>query len=122
MAAAASNHVAPAPGGESVKQVLEYLQSFTTIGLILAGLAGLSYHIFRDGGWIEKGLGKIWDFGFEYPLMAIPVIVGAVIFGNLWRQDRLTKGRKSKLPDLIVYGLMGFGAYFIGHYLVTGTL
>ena len=104
-----------------MKQVFEYLQSFTTIGLILSGLAGLSYHLFRDDGWIEKGLGKAWDFGIQYPLMAIPVVVGAVILGNLWRHDTLTKGRRRRFPDLIIYCLMAFGAYFIGHYIVTGT-
>ena len=105
-----------------MKQVFEYLQSFVTIGLILSGLGGLSYHLFRDGGWVEKGLGKLWDFGFEYPLMAVPVIIGAFVFGNMWRNDNLTKGRKSRLPDLIIYSLMAFGAYFIGHYLYTGSL
>lgn len=105
-----------------MKQVFEYLQSFATIGLILTGLGGLSYHMFRDGGWIERGLGKIWDFGFEYPLMAIPVVVGAIIFGNLLRHDRLTKGRKSRLPDLIIYSLMAAGVFFIGRLLITGSL
>lgn len=104
-----------------MKQILEYLQSFAVIGLVLAGIGGLSYHMFKEDGWIENILGDIWDIGIQYPLIAIPVIVGAIFFGRMWREDRLTKGRHSKLPDLFIYGLMAAGVFFIGRLFIHGS-
>ena len=67
--------------------------------LVLFGIGGFSYHCFRDDGWIEAVLGNVWDATVQYPLIAIPVIVGAVFLGKMWNQSRLTHGRTSKLPD-----------------------
>ena len=54
-----------------MKQVLEYVQSFVMIGLVLSGIGGISYHMFRDGGWVEIIFGNIWDVSVEYPLIAL---------------------------------------------------
>lgn len=104
-----------------MKQIFDYLQSFAVIGLVLAGIGGLSYHMFKEDGWVESALGDIWDMGVQYPLIAIPVIIGAIVFGNMWRHDRLAKGRHSKLPDLFIYVLMAAGVVFIGRLFLLGT-
>jgi hypothetical protein len=103
-----------------VKQVVDYIQSFIVVGLVLFGIAGLSYHSFRDDGWIESALGDIWDLHIQYPLIAFPVTIGAIFFGKLWRENRLARGYRSKLPDFFIYALMGAGAYFFSHFVYYG--
>jgi hypothetical protein len=41
---------------------------------------------------------------------------------SLWRRGRVIHGKTSKLPDMILYSLVIAGAYFIGHYAITGAL
>jgi hypothetical protein len=105
-----------------VKEILEYVQSFTVIGLVLFGIGGFSYHLFRDEGWVEAIIGNVWDVGVEYPLITIPVIIAAVFLGKLWSKSRTPMGRTSKVPDLFIYALMAAGVVFIGRWFVYGTL
>jgi hypothetical protein len=105
-----------------VKQFLEYAESFAVITLVLFGITGFSYHLFKDNGWIEAIVGNLWDVSVQYPLIALPVIVAAVYLGKLWNQSRLAHGRTSKMPDYFIYVLMAAGAGFIVRYFWLGTL
>ena len=105
-----------------MKQYLEYAESFAVIVLVLFGITGFSYHLFRDNGWIETAVGNIWDASVQYPLIALPVVVAAVFLGKMWNQARLTHGHTSKLPDFVIYALMAAGAIFIGRYFWYGNL
>jgi len=105
-----------------VKQYLEYVESFAVIVLVLFGITGFSYHLFKDNGWIEAVIGNVWNVSFQYPLIALPVIVAAVYLGRMWNQSRIAHGRFSKLPDLIIYALMASGAVFIVRYFWFGAL
>lgn len=105
-----------------MSQAFNYLQSFGTIILVLFGIGGFSYHFFRDDGWIEAVVGNVWGATVQYPLIAIPVIIGAVFLVKMWNQSRLTHGRTSKVPDYLVYLLMAAGVVFIGRWLLYGTL
>ena len=60
-----------------MKQFLEYAESFAVIVIVLFGITGISYHLFRDDGWIEAVAGYVWDVSVQYPLIALPVIVAA---------------------------------------------
>jgi hypothetical protein len=105
-----------------VNRTLDYLQSFFTIILVLFGIGGFSYHFFKDDGWIEAAVGNMWGATVQYPLIAIPIIIGAILLGKMWNKSRLTHGRTSRLPDYVVYGLMAAGVVFIGRWLLYGTL
>jgi len=105
-----------------VKQVLEYISSFITISLILAGIGGVSYHMFKEKGWLGLILGKVWDIQMANPVIAIPVTIAIVILGKLWYDHNRAKGRTSRLPDMLVYGIMAGGAYFIYQFVVNGKL
>ena len=105
-----------------MKQYLEWAESAGVIVLVLFGIGGFSYHLFRDNGWIESALGNMWDVSVQYPLIALPVIVAAVYLGRLWNQSRLAHGRTSRLPDLLIYALMASGAVFIVRYFWYGNL
>lgn len=105
-----------------MKDVIEYVQSFVVIALILAGIGGLSYHLFREDGWLETLLGDVLAMQLQYPLIAIPLTIAAIWLGVMWRNKRITRGHVSRLPDAFIWALMAAGAYFIGYYLIHGSL
>ena len=104
-----------------MKETLAYLQSFVVMALVLTGLAGIAYHLFRDGGWIEQGLGKIFGYTMQYPLIVTFVVIGGLLFAWWWRHDRLSRGSQSMGPTLVLYSIMAAGAYFIGHFAIYGS-
>lgn len=105
-----------------LKQLVEFLESFVVIALVLAGLGGISYNLFRTDGWLETTLGNIWELDTKYILIVIPVFVGAVIMFNMWRGGRVIHSKTSILPNLLLYSLFVAGVYFIGRYVLTGTV
>ena len=105
-----------------MKQYLEILESFVAIVLAIAGLIGASYHMFRDGGWIESILGKFLRYNFDHPTVAVPITIVITVAVMMLHNKRVTKGKMNKLPTFILYALMAAGTYFIGHYAIVGTL
>lgn len=104
-----------------MKQFFSSLESLITIILVVAGISGLSFHSFREGGWVTSGFGKIADAYTDYPLMALGLTV-AIFFGyRAWR-DSKGGGRGGKFFDLLLYGLMAAGTYYIAHYVIKGEL
>jgi len=102
-----------------VKQVIEYVNSFVTIALVLAGIGGFCYHLFKDNGWLGLALGKIWDANLRYPVIAIPVTIAVVVIGKLWYDHTRAKGHTSKLPDVLIYIVMAAGLYFIYEFITS---
>ncbi|MBI4195759.1 MAG: hypothetical protein HY526_11855 [Betaproteobacteria bacterium] len=106
-----------------MKQVRDFLESFIIVVLVVAGLVGISYHMFRGGGWFEAALGRFAAFVFERPTVSIPIVLGVILVLAYLHDRRMAKGTHGKrLPTLILYALMAAGAYFIGHYAIVGTL
>ncbi|MGH8661031.1 MAG: hypothetical protein ACREUB_04635 [Burkholderiales bacterium] len=99
---------------------LEYAESFLVIVLVLFGIGGFSYHLFRDEGWIETMAGNLWNVSVQYPLIALPVIVAAVFLGKRWNEARIVHGRATNLPDYVIYALMASGLVFLGRFFWYG--
>ena len=104
-----------------MKQALDYIVSFVTIGLVLAGLGGVSYNMFREGGWVVGLFGKLLDAQLENPLIAIPVTLGAAFLGKMWYDRQIEHGKTSKLPDVLIYVIMAAGAFFLWRFFSTGS-
>lgn len=105
-----------------MKRVFEYLQSLAVVVLILAAMLGVSYHAFRDNGWLEGVTGKIWSLEIRYPVIAIPATIAAILFFRMWRHQRLARGHHSRLPDFVIYALMAVGLYFLVRFGRYGSL
>jgi membrane protein insertase Oxa1/YidC/SpoIIIJ len=103
-----------------VKQIFEYIQSFVTIGLVLAGIGGVSYHMFKENGWLHTALGTIWDFQLSNPVIAIPVTIAVLFIGKLWIDKQRAKGYTSKLPNVLIYVVMAAGVFFIYQFVTHG--
>lgn len=105
-----------------MKQWVELLESSVTVALVLAGIGGISYHLFRIGGWVETSLDTLWDLSARHFLIGIPVIIVGVFLFRLLHKGKALHSKTSIIPNIILYSLMAAGAYFIGHYTITGTL
>lgn len=103
-----------------MKQIFEYIQSFVTIGLVLAGIGGVSYYMFRENGWVHTALGTVWDFQLSNPLLAIPMTLAVLFLGKLWIDRQRSKGHTSKLPNALIYVVMAAGVYFIYQFVTQG--
>lgn len=104
-----------------MKQALDYITSFVTIGLVLAGLGGVSYNMFREGGWLVSIFGKVWDAQLENPVIAIPVTLGTLFVGKMWYDRQIEHGKTSRLPDVLIYVIMAAGAFFLWRLFSTGS-
>lgn len=104
-----------------MKETLDSLSSIGTIVLMLFGIGGISYHMFKDDGWLEAAVGNLWDASIAYPLIALPVIVAAVFFFKKFNENRAAHGTTSKLPDVVIYIMMGAGVVFIFRYFMYGN-
>jgi hypothetical protein len=105
-----------------MRETLIYLESIVVMLLVLTGLAGIAYNLFRDGGWIEKSFGNVWDYTTKYPLIVIFVAAGAFILARWWRHDHATRGHNRLAPTIVLYAIMAAGAYFVWHFALYGTL
>ncbi|HEY9446566.1 MAG TPA: hypothetical protein VIQ62_05795 [Burkholderiales bacterium] len=105
-----------------MKQAYDYLVSFGVISLVVAGLGGLSFHAFREGGWISTALSHAWAIEVQYPVVAIPLTVGGILAFTIWHNHRRALGLASRVHNLLVYGLMAAGAYFISQYTLQGAM
>ena len=54
--------------------------------------------------------------------LVIPIIVAGAYFIKVWNEQRRAHGTTSKLPDVFIWILMGFGAVFVGRWFMYGTL
>ena len=104
-----------------MKQVLDYINAFVTITLILAGLGGLSYNLFKENGWLGAILGKWWSAQMEHPMIALPVTIAVLFIGKLWFDHNRAKGHTSKVPDVMIYVIMALGVFFLYRLIVNGS-
>lgn len=105
-----------------MKQAIESIVYFFAVVLVLTGIAGVFYHLLREEGWIETMLGSIWNMEIQYSTIAVSVAITAFIVFRLWRRGQVIHSSTSRLPNFFVYALMAGGAYFVGHYAITGAL
>ena len=106
-----------------MKHILDFLESFVLIILVLAGLVGLSYRMFRGGGWFESALQRVAEIVFQNVTLSIVVATGVIIPLVIWHERRAATGAHGKrLPTIILYALMAAGVFFVGHYAIRGTL
>lgn len=104
-----------------MKPFFAFVESLITVALVLAGVGGISYNCFREGGWLKQGTDKVTDAFLSYPLIALGVMVALFFAYRAWR-DRRNLGRRDKVFDYLVYVFMAAGIYFIGQYVLTGKV
>lgn len=89
------------------------------MALMLVGIFGITYELFRENGWLSKLLGNIFDSSANM-LIAALVLIGLWLL-NRWvslphKQDKMSVG------DIPMYAMMAVGVYYLYHLFNTGRL
>lgn len=106
-----------------MKQFLVFLESLVIVVLVVAGLAGLSYNVFRGGGWFDAAFERLAAIVFQNVTVSIIIGSVALIAFVMWHERHVAKGTyNTRVPTIVLYVLMAAGAYYIGRYALFGSL
>lgn len=90
--------------------------------LILLGIGGIAFHLFREGGWLSQGMDALWEAQYQSPLLTIALIIVALFVIRTLHSAQLGGKRESKLPDFVLYTFIATGIYFLGRLIITGQI
>jgi len=106
-----------------LKLIRDFLESFVIVVLVIAGIAGILYHVFRQAGWGTVIVDRALELYFLHPAPMISATIVAIVAVVFWHERRAATGKyNKKFPTYVLYVLVAVGVYFIGRYAVRGTL
>jgi len=105
-----------------MKSLLQTLGSILVGALIMLGIGGTAYHLFRENGLLSEGLGALWRTQFEAPLMTIVLVVAAFFVVKVLRGAQVGNKRESKIPDFILFAFIATGVFFLGRLITSGHI
>ena len=71
-------------------------------GLILLGIGGVAYHLFRENGWLSQGLGALWEAHYEAPFMTLTLLIAGFLVFKALHTAQVGNTRESKIPDFVM--------------------
>lgn len=98
---------------------LSVLFATLRMGLMLAGIVGLAYEIFRENGLFSTAISKLFESTTS--MMLIPVIIFALWLLNRWFSSP-NKSETKKSGDFPMYIMMAIGAYFIFKFATSSSI
>lgn len=99
--------------------LVETLLALGRVGLLLLGIIGIAYELFRTDGLLKRWLASLFS-STEGVVVAVLIAIALYI---AWRwTNAAPDGRASRRGDIPLYGMMAVGAYFLYRLLSTGTL
>jgi len=105
-----------------MRALLTLLGSLLVGGLVLLGIGGIVYHLFRDGGWMSQGLGILWEAHYQAPIMTLILVIAAFFVFKALHSAQTGTTRDSKLPDFVLFTFIAVGIFFFGRWLTTGHI
>jgi hypothetical protein len=105
-----------------MKAIFTLLGSLLVGGLVLLGIGGVAYHLFRDDGWLSQGLGALWEAHYQAPIMTVILVVAAFFVFKTLHSAQIGGKRDSKIPDFVLFAFIAVGIFFFGRWLTTGSI
>lgn len=105
-----------------MKALFTLLGSLLVGGLVLLGIGGGAYHLFRENGLLSQGMGALWDAHYEAPVMTIILVVAAFFVFKTLHSAQIGGKRESKIPDFVLFAFIAVGIFFFGRWLTTGSI
>jgi hypothetical protein len=96
--------------------LIEDIGAITLVGLVVLGLGGIVYRLFKPEGWGSSLLGYLWD---KSPWL---VWLGAFTIAAGTLAGRHAMGIRGGSGNLFTYLLLAAGVFFLFKLVVTGTL
>lgn len=105
-----------------MKSLLTTLGSLLVGALIMLGIGGTAYHLFRENGLLAQGLGALWSAQYEAPMMVLVLVIAAFFVVKALRGAQVGNKPDSKIPDFILFAFIATGIFFLGRLLTTGHI
>ncbi|MDP2830194.1 MAG: hypothetical protein Q8O37_16515 [Sulfuricellaceae bacterium] len=103
-----------------MKRIAEEIWTYLTFALIVIGIVGLTWETFKNGGWLEQGLGIVLHRDAQEPLMATPIVVGILLLVTAFMRGGLVApGKEHPFAGTIVYVLVASGLYFSYQWIIS---
>lgn len=102
---------------ESYKEYFQFFLSLIYVVFVITGISGLSYNLFRPGGWISSWLGNVWSMEIHYLGMAIPIFIISIIVIKKWLNGLFASSKGDTFVNILMSILLLAGVYFSGEYL-----
>ncbi len=101
---------------ESYKESFQLILSLIYVAFVIAGISGISYSLFRPGGWVSNWLGNVWSMEMHYLVMAIPIFVISIVVIKKWLNGIFASSKGDTVVNLLMGVLLLAGVYFSGSY------
>ena len=101
---------------ETYKESFQLILSLIYVAFVIAGISGISYSLFRPGGWVSNWLGSVWSMEMHFLVMAIPVFIISIIVVKKWLNGLFASSKGDTLVNILMGILLLSGIYFSGNY------
>lgn len=102
--------------------ILTFLGSLLVGCLIMLGIGGVAYHLFRDDGWLAQGLGALWEAHYQAPVMTIILILSGLVVIKSLHSAQIGGKKESRIPDMVLFAFIATGIFFLGRLVTTGHI
>lgn len=103
-------------------KLLTTLGSLLVGALIMLGIGGTAYHLFRENGLLSRALGALWNAQYEAPAMVVILIIAAFFVFKALRGVQVGNRNESRIPDFILFAFIATGIFFLGRLLTSGHI
>lgn len=99
------------------ESLLSSILAVLRMGLMLVGIFGITFELFRKNGWLSTLLGGIIDSTASMLLIVVALL-------GLWLLNRLlstpNKSETKRVGDIPMYAMMAVGAFYIYRLFTSG--
>ncbi len=97
---------------------LSSILAMVRMALMLIGIFGITFELFRENGWLSKLLGGIIDSTANMLLIVVALL-------GLWLLNRMlsspNKSETKKIGDMPMYIMMAVGVFYLVRLYTTGS-
>ena len=103
---------------KEAKSILQLVFDFALFCLMIVGVGGVMYKVLMPGGWFQGWASELWQLGTGHALVFTVFALISFALAKLWLRSL---NMKTAFGDLILYGWMALGLYFIVKLITTGS-
>ena len=99
-------------GANLMKDSIKFISSLIFVVFVIAGIAGISYDLFRPEGWVSHWLGDIWSMEMHFIIMGIPVLIVTLAVAKMWLGGLLASSKGDMMVNIMMGALVLAGVYY----------
>lgn len=104
------------------ESLISGLKAIGEFALMIFGIIGFAVMIFSDQGLLKKLIEKLSNAAFSSSLGAVLAIIVGLVLVKLWYDRVFSKAENANaLGNFLMKAMMIAGAYFLYHFITTGS-